>query len=157
MCSICASAVRRMVPKAMLVVDLFHVVQLAVKMTGDVRRRVACAKYGRRGRSGDPEYSVKRLLGVTWRTCPARSSPRSSRHWNGTGAAPAAGRSDRTGRLTAIAPAGFGRHVAADYRRYVAVLVCSTFTARYRVGPPPPRRRAIPVTASPPPRRARAV
>ncbi|HEX9520029.1 MAG TPA: transposase [Streptosporangiaceae bacterium] len=64
MCSICASAVRRMVPKAMLVVDLFHVVQLAVKMTGDVRRRVARAKYGRRGRSGDPEYSVKRLLGV---------------------------------------------------------------------------------------------
>jgi hypothetical protein len=61
--SIYASAVRRMLPKAMLVVDLFHVVQLAVKMTGDVRRRVPRAKYGRRGRSGDPEYSVKRLLG----------------------------------------------------------------------------------------------
>src|SRR5258705_2413681 len=64
MCSICASAVRRMVPKAMLVVDLFHVVQLAVKMTGDVRRRVARAKDGRRGRSGDPQDSGKRLLGV---------------------------------------------------------------------------------------------
>jgi transposase len=62
MCSIYASAVRRMLPQARLVVDLFHVVQLAVKMTGDVRRRVVRARYGRRGRSGDPEYGVKGLL-----------------------------------------------------------------------------------------------
>jgi hypothetical protein len=40
MCSIYASAVRRMLPGAQLVVDLFHAVQLAVKMTGDARRRV---------------------------------------------------------------------------------------------------------------------
>src|SRR6266567_4739518 len=52
-----------MLPKAILAVDLFHVVQLAVKMTGDVRRRAAREKYGRRGRSGDPEYGIKRLLG----------------------------------------------------------------------------------------------
>ena len=63
MCSIYASAVRRTLPSAVLVVDLFHVVQLAVKMTGDVRRRVTRQKYGRRGRSGDPEYGIKRLLG----------------------------------------------------------------------------------------------
>jgi transposase len=62
MCSIYASAVRRMLPRATLVVDLFHVVQLAVKMTGDVRRRAVREKYGRRGRSGDPEYGVKGLL-----------------------------------------------------------------------------------------------
>jgi len=62
MCSIYASAVRRMLPAALLVADLFHVVQLAVKMTGDVRRRVVRQKYGRRGRSGDPEYGVKCLL-----------------------------------------------------------------------------------------------
>jgi transposase len=62
MCSIYASAVRRMLPAARLVVDVFHVVQLAVKMTGDVRRRVVREKYGRRGRSGDPEYGVKGLL-----------------------------------------------------------------------------------------------
>jgi transposase len=62
MCSIYASAVRRMLPRATLVVDLFHVVQLAVKMTGDVRRRVVRGKYGRRGRSGDAEYGVKGLL-----------------------------------------------------------------------------------------------
>jgi transposase len=62
MCSIYASAVRRLLPRATLVVDLFHVVQLAVKMTGDVRRRAVRQKYGRRGRSGDTEYRVKGLL-----------------------------------------------------------------------------------------------
>jgi transposase len=62
MCSIYASAVRRMLPAAQIVVDLFHVVQLAVKVTGDVRRRAVREKYGRRGRSGDPEYGVKALL-----------------------------------------------------------------------------------------------
>ena len=62
MCSIYASAVRRMLPRAQVVVDLFHVVQLAVKATGDVRRRVVRARYGRRGRSGDAEYGVKSLL-----------------------------------------------------------------------------------------------
>jgi len=40
LCAIYASAVRRMLPHAVLTADLFHVVQLAVKATGDVRRRV---------------------------------------------------------------------------------------------------------------------
>jgi len=62
MCSIYASAVRRMLPHAQIAVDLFHVVQLAVKMTGDVRRRTVRQKYGRRGRSGDAEYGIKGLL-----------------------------------------------------------------------------------------------
>ena len=39
MCTIYASAVRRMLPGAVIAVDLFHVVQLAVKTAGDVRRR----------------------------------------------------------------------------------------------------------------------
>ena len=62
MCTIYASAVRRMLPHAVLAVDLFHVVQLAVKTAGDVRRRAVRGKYGRRGRSGDPEYGIKSLL-----------------------------------------------------------------------------------------------
>ena len=62
MCTIYASAVRRMLPQAQIAVDLFHVVHLAVKMTGDVRRRVVRGKYGRRGRSGDSEYGIKNLL-----------------------------------------------------------------------------------------------
>jgi len=61
MCSIYASTIRRMLPAARLV-DLFHVVQLAVKVTGDVRRRAVREKYRRRGRSGDREYGVKGLL-----------------------------------------------------------------------------------------------
>jgi transposase len=51
-----------MLPHTVLTVDLFHVVQLAVKAVGDVRRRVVRARYGRRGRAGDPEYGVKGLL-----------------------------------------------------------------------------------------------
>jgi transposase len=62
MCTIYLSAVRRMLPGAAIAVDLFHVVQLAVKTAGDVRRRATREKYGRRGRSGDPEYGIKHLL-----------------------------------------------------------------------------------------------
>jgi transposase len=62
MCTIYAAAVRRMLPHARLAVDPFHVVQLATKMVGDVRRRAIREKYGRRGRSGDPEYGLKNLL-----------------------------------------------------------------------------------------------
>jgi transposase len=62
LCSIYAAAVRRMLPRATLAADLFHVVQLAVKAVADVRRRAVRARYGRRGRSGDPEYGIKNLL-----------------------------------------------------------------------------------------------
>jgi len=62
MCPVYAAAVRRMLPHATLAVDPFHIVQLATKMVGDVRRRAIREKYGRRGRSGDPEYGVKNLL-----------------------------------------------------------------------------------------------
>ena len=62
MCSIYLSAVRRALPKAQVAVDLFHIVQLAVKTVGDVRRRVTRELCGRRGRSGHPEYGIKNLL-----------------------------------------------------------------------------------------------
>ena len=62
MCTIFASAVRRMLPGARIAVDLFHVVQLAVKTTGDVRRRAIRELYGRRGKAGDPGYGIKTLL-----------------------------------------------------------------------------------------------
>jgi transposase len=62
MCAIFASAVRRMLPGAAVAVDLFHVVQLAVKAAGDVRRRAIRQLYGRRGKAGDPEYGIKSLL-----------------------------------------------------------------------------------------------
>jgi transposase len=56
------SAVRRMLPGARIAVDLFHVVQLAVKTASDVRRRAIREKYGRRGKAGDPGYGIKRML-----------------------------------------------------------------------------------------------
>jgi transposase len=62
MCAVFASAVRRALPQARIAVDLFHVVQLAVKALGDVRRRAVREKYGRRGKKGDPEYGIKGLL-----------------------------------------------------------------------------------------------
>jgi transposase len=62
MCTIYLSAVMRMLPRAKVAVDLFHVVQLAVKTAGDVRRRAIRERYGRRGKAGDPEYGIKHLL-----------------------------------------------------------------------------------------------
>ena len=62
MCTIYQSAVKKMLPGAKIAVDLFHVVQLAVKTTGDVRRRAIRELYGRRGKAGDPGYGIKHLL-----------------------------------------------------------------------------------------------
>jgi hypothetical protein len=62
MCTIYRSAVKKMLPQAEIAVDLFHVVQLAVKTAGDVRRRAIRELYGRRGKAGDPEYGLKHLL-----------------------------------------------------------------------------------------------
>jgi transposase len=67
LCTIYASAVRRMLPRAMLTADLFHVVQLAVKAVGDVRRRVVRARYGTGAAAGRtmlvlPRYHPVRLM-----------------------------------------------------------------------------------------------
>ncbi len=51
-----------LLPNARLVVDLFHVVQLANTMVGDVRRRVTYTRRGRRGRASDLEYTIKNPL-----------------------------------------------------------------------------------------------
>lgn len=62
MCAPFRAAVRQSLPQARLCVDPFHLVQLANKMLTSVRWRIVRAKYGRRGRKGDPEYGIKRLL-----------------------------------------------------------------------------------------------
>jgi transposase len=54
MCTVFLAAARRALPQAQVAVDLFHVVQLAVKAAGDVRRRATREKYGRRGRKATP-------------------------------------------------------------------------------------------------------
>jgi transposase len=49
-------------PNASLIVDAFHVIQLANTMIGDVRHRVTFEHHRRRGRATDPEYTIKNLL-----------------------------------------------------------------------------------------------
>jgi transposase len=62
MCAAFRAAAREMLPNATIIVDAFHLVQLANKMVTAVRWRIVRDKYGRRGRQGDPEYGIKRLL-----------------------------------------------------------------------------------------------
>jgi transposase len=74
-----ASAVREALPNAKLVVDHFHVVQLANQAVTDARRRVTWTLRGRRGRTGDGEWEVRRLL---MRNREDLSRRRFARMWN---------------------------------------------------------------------------
>ncbi|WP_329375212.1 transposase [Streptomyces sp. NBC_01483] len=56
------AAVRTGLPHATVVVDHFHVVQLANKMLSKVRRRTTAEIRGRRGRASDPEWKAGRRL-----------------------------------------------------------------------------------------------
>jgi len=56
------AAVRTGLPHAIVVVDHFHVVQLANKMLSTVRRRTTAQVRGRRGRATDPEWKARRRL-----------------------------------------------------------------------------------------------
>jgi transposase len=62
MCSAYRAAVREHLPHATLVVDHFHVVQLANQVVSSVRRRVTATLRGRRVRKDDPEYGLRRRL-----------------------------------------------------------------------------------------------
>ncbi len=62
MCSVFLCAIRQVLPHATIVVDHFHVVQLANKAVTDVRRRITFKLRGRRGRKGDGEWDVRHLL-----------------------------------------------------------------------------------------------
>ncbi|MGZ0198796.1 ISL3 family transposase [Streptomyces sp. RM1] len=56
------AAIRTGLPQATVVVDHFHVVQLANKMLSMVRRRTTAEMRGRRGRASDPEWKARRRL-----------------------------------------------------------------------------------------------
>uniref|UniRef100_UPI0029C9B07D ISL3 family transposase n=1 Tax=Micromonospora sp. RTP1Z1 TaxID=2994043 RepID=UPI0029C9B07D len=62
MCTIFKSAVREALPHATLVVDHFHIVQLAHQALNEVRRRVTVQVRGRRGRAGDREWDLRNRL-----------------------------------------------------------------------------------------------
>lgn len=62
MCTIFKSAVRAVLPQAKLVVDHFHIVQLANAAVTEVRRRVTVQVRGRRGRKGNREWELRNRL-----------------------------------------------------------------------------------------------
>ena len=62
MCTVFKAAVRDSLPHAVLVVDRFHVVQLANAALTEVRRRVTVQHRGRRGRKGNREWELRNRL-----------------------------------------------------------------------------------------------
>jgi len=62
MCTIFKSAIRQALPQATLVVDHFHLVQLANQTLTEVRRRVTVQIRGRRGRKGNREWELRNRL-----------------------------------------------------------------------------------------------
>lgn len=62
MCTIFKSATRTALPDARLVVDHFHLVQLANQTLAEVRRRVTVQVRGRRGRKGNREWELRNRL-----------------------------------------------------------------------------------------------
>ena len=62
MCTVFKAAIRQVLPHALLVVDHFHVVQLANRAVTEVRRRMTVTHRGRRGRATDPEWQQRNRL-----------------------------------------------------------------------------------------------
>jgi transposase len=62
MCDVFAAAVRTHLPQARIVVDCFHLVQLANNKLAEARRRLTWKMRGRRGRKSDPEWAARGLL-----------------------------------------------------------------------------------------------
>ncbi|WP_207386421.1 transposase [Protofrankia symbiont of Coriaria ruscifolia] len=62
MCTVFAAAVRRYLSHATLIVDHFHLVQLANDAVAEIRRRVTTLLRGRRVRDSDPEWKIRNLL-----------------------------------------------------------------------------------------------
>ena len=61
LCSAFRAAVHRALPHAAVVVDCFHIVQLAQRHLADLRRRLTWKQHGRRARKGDSIYTVRKL------------------------------------------------------------------------------------------------
>ena len=62
MCASYRAAIREHLPHATIVVDHFHLVQLANAKLAQVRRRVTATVRGRRAHADDPEYGIRRRL-----------------------------------------------------------------------------------------------
>jgi transposase len=61
MCTVFKAAIRRSLPHAAIVVDRFHLAQLANAVVTEVRRRVTLQQRGRRGRKGNREWELRNV------------------------------------------------------------------------------------------------
>jgi transposase len=62
LCVTFRAAIHRALPHAAVVVDCFHIVQLAQRHLADLRRRLTWKQHGRRALKGDSIYTVRKLL-----------------------------------------------------------------------------------------------
>ncbi|WP_328467337.1 ISL3 family transposase [Streptomyces sp. NBC_00448] len=62
LCATFRAAIHRALPHAKVVVDCFHIVQLAQRHLADLRRRLTWKQHGRRARKGDSIYTVRKIL-----------------------------------------------------------------------------------------------
>ncbi len=79
MCSVFAAGIALALPHATIVVDHFHVVQLANQALHEIRCRITTQLRARRGRKGDGEWDVRNLL---TRNRENLSQRRFARMWN---------------------------------------------------------------------------
>jgi transposase len=79
MCSVFAAGIASALPHATIVVDHFHIVQLANQALDEARRRVTTQLRARRGRKGDGEWDVRNLLTRNWEKLSER---RFAHMWN---------------------------------------------------------------------------
>ncbi len=79
MCSVFAAGIALALPHATIVVDHFHVVQLANQALHEIRCRITTQLRARRGRKGDGEWDVRNLLP---RNRENLSQRRFARMWN---------------------------------------------------------------------------
>ena len=81
MCSAYRAAVRQHLPHTRLVVDHFHVVQLANRTVAEVRHRVVATVHGRRAASPTPSTGYADGWAATWKTSATGSSRTCSPAW----------------------------------------------------------------------------
>ncbi|MFJ7945071.1 transposase [Streptomyces sp. NPDC096354] len=62
LCTTFRGAIRQALPGATVVVDCFHIVQIAQRHLADLRRHHTWKQHNRRARKGDPVYTVRKLL-----------------------------------------------------------------------------------------------
>ncbi|WAX79072.1 transposase [Streptomyces sp. KMM 9044] len=96
LCATFRAAIHRALPHATVVIDCFHIVQLAQRHLADLRRRLTWKQHGRRARKETASTPSANSCAATRKTSPENNSPCSRSSWSTW--APTAVRSTRPGR-----------------------------------------------------------